>query len=88
MRLTLPAIAARRVAAQWLGTPAARTPADLVRWCGAVQSQDLPLAKWSVGQRLDACTEPMVTAALNDGSILRTHILRPTWHFVARDDLR
>ena len=26
--------------------------------------------------------------ALAAGSIVRTHVLRPTWHFVARDDLR
>ena len=26
--------------------------------------------------------------ALSDGRILRTHILRPTWHFVHREDLR
>ena len=25
---------------------------------------------------------------MSDGRILRTHILRPTWHFVHRDDLR
>jgi len=25
---------------------------------------------------------------VSDGTILRTHILRPTWHFVHRDDLR
>ncbi len=87
-RLTLRTIADRRLAAQWLSLPAQRTPADLVRWCGAVQSQDLPLAKWSVGQRLTGCTEREVTDALADGSILRTHVLRPTWHFVARDDLR
>ncbi len=88
MRLTLESIAARRLAAQWLSAPSPRTPADLVRWCGAVQSQDLPLAKWSVGQRLSNGVERDVTAALADGSILRTHVLRPTWHFVARDDLR
>lgn len=88
VRLTPHSVATRRLAAQWLVRPVPRTPADLVRWCGAVQSQDLPLAKWSVGQRLDGCTERDVTAALTDGAILRTHVLRPTWHFVARDDLR
>ncbi len=88
MRLTLETIAARRTAAQWLRLPQRRTPAELVGWCGAVQSQDLPLAKWSIGQRLAGCTEQEVADALTDGSMLRTHVLRPTWHFVARDDLR
>ena len=53
-----------------------------------MQSQDLPLARWSVGQRINGGTDAQVAAALADGSILRTHVLRPTWHFVARDDLR
>ncbi len=88
MPLTLQTIATRRLSAQWLSAPAPRTPADLVRWCGAVQSQDLPLATWSVGQRLNGCTAREVTAALDAGALLRTHVLRPTWHFVARDDLR
>lgn len=88
MRLTLPTIASRRLAAQWLNRPAARTPAEFVRWCGAVQSQDLALARWSVGQRLVDGTERDVAHALVEGTILRTHVLRPTWHFVARDDLR
>lgn len=56
-------------------------------WFGAVQSQDYPLAKWSVAQRL-AGKAPDVESALANGSILRTHVLRPTWHFVAREDLR
>jgi len=81
-------IANARVRTQRLSPPATTSPADVVRWLGAVQSQDYPLAVWSVGQRLGGCTERHVHASIADGSILRTHILRPTWHFVARDDLR
>ncbi|WP_332761190.1 winged helix DNA-binding domain-containing protein [Pseudarthrobacter sp.] len=33
-------------------------------------------------------TAPEVEEAVSDGRILRTHILRPTWHFVHREDLR
>ena len=29
-----------------------------------------------------------VEQAFNDGQILRTHVLRPTWHFVAPEDIR
>ena len=29
-----------------------------------------------------------IEAALNRGDILRTHLLRPTWHFVSSKDLR
>jgi DNA glycosylase AlkZ-like len=81
------AIAKARAAAQRLSAPASGTPAALVAWLGAVQSQDYPLATWSIAQRL-AKTNTDVDAAIADGSILRTHVLRPTWHFVARDDLR
>lgn len=63
------------------------TPAELVGWLGAVQSQDYPLGTWSIAQRLRT-KRPDVDRAVAEGSILRTHVLRPTWHFVARDDLR
>ncbi|MFC8799530.1 winged helix DNA-binding domain-containing protein [Promicromonospora sp. NPDC057138] len=55
---------------------------------GAVQSQELHSSAWSVAQRLAApATLAHVQDALADGSILRTHILRPTWHYVVPDDL-
>jgi len=63
------------------------SPATLVAWLGALQSQDYPMALWSIAQRL-SLTLAAVEAAVVDGSILRTHVLRPTWHFVPRDDLR
>jgi hypothetical protein len=62
-------------------------PADVVHWLGAVQSQDYPGAKWGVGQRMAAATDAGLDAAFNAGEILRTHILRPTWHFVTPADL-
>jgi hypothetical protein len=80
-------VARDRTASQRLSRPV-RTSADrLVAWFGAVQSQDYPLATWSVAQRL-AGTGDRIGRAIADGSVLRTHILRPTWHFVAREDLR
>ena len=82
------AIARARAAAQRLSAPAAIAPDALVAWLGAVQSQDYPLALWSVAQRLAKKTRAAVERAFSGGAILRTHILRPTWHFVARDDLR
>jgi hypothetical protein len=55
---------------------------------GAVQSQDYAGAKWAVAQRTRACTDADVEAALDRGAILRTHALRPTWHFVVPADIR
>jgi hypothetical protein len=66
-----------------LGGPPLSTPSEVVAWCGAVQSQEFSPAKWSLGQRLEAADDAMVEAAFHRGEILRTHLLRPTWHFVA-----
>lgn len=63
-------------------------PADIVRWLGAVQSQDYHGAKWGVAQRCVDVSDQDLDEAFNAGSILRTHVLRPTWHFVAPEDIR
>ena len=52
-----------------------------------MQSQDYPGAKWAIGLRADV-TDEDVERACDDGAIIRTHILRQTWHFIARDDIR
>ena len=81
-------IAIQRLRHQRLvGRPFAR-PEDVVRWLGAVQSQDYAGAKWAVAQRTRACTDDDVERAFADARILRTHVLRPTWHFVLPDDVR
>jgi hypothetical protein len=60
----------------------------VVGWLGAVQSQEYGLARWSLGQRTSGLAEAAVDALVADGRIVRTHILRPTWHFVLPADLR
>jgi hypothetical protein len=55
---------------------------------GAVQAQEYPLARWGVGQRASRLTDANVEAAFDAGEILRTHVLRPTWHFVVPADIR
>jgi hypothetical protein len=62
--------------------------AGAVRWLGAMQAQEFAEAKWSLAERTRTCTDGDVEAAFARGDIIRTHVLRPTWHFVARDDLR
>lgn len=69
------------------GTPFA-APDEAVRWHGAMQAQDYGPAKWSIGQRAANLVDEDLDRALAAGSIVRTHALRPTWHFVARDDVR
>jgi hypothetical protein len=69
------------------GTPLPK-PEDVVALLGAVQSQDYPGAKWSLGQRVKGGTDAGVDEAFSAGRILRTHMLRPTWHFVLPADIR
>lgn len=64
------------------------TPQQLVAYMGAMQAQDFAMAKWALGLRLPGITNTIVEKAFNDGEILRTHIMRPTWHFVAPADIR
>lgn len=78
----------RRQRNQQLSRPGLATPADVVAWFGAVQAQDYHGAKWAVGQRMTDGRESTIEQAIADGEILRTHILRPTWHFVAADDIK
>lgn len=54
----------------------------------AVQSQDYGGAKWGLGQRVAKATDESVERAFQRGSLLRTHVLRPTWHFVVPADAR
>jgi hypothetical protein len=53
-----------------------------------MQAQEFAEAVWSISQRTPDCTGRDVTEAFDRGEILRTHVLRPTWHFVAAADLR
>lgn len=60
----------------------------MVRWMGAVQAQDFAAAKWALGLRMRSATDRSIEQAYNEGRILRTHVMRPTWHFVAPEDIR
>src|SRR5215208_1431326 len=61
---------------------------QVVALLGAVQSQDYAGAKWALAQRTRGLAEADIDDAFNKGKILRTHILRPTWHFVTPEDIR
>ena len=58
-----------------------------VRRLACVQSQEYAHAFWSLGLRSSGTGYADVKAAFDRGTFLRTHILRPTWHFVAAEDL-
>ncbi len=81
-------LAERRLFSQRLLGARFDQAADVVRWLGAVQSQDYAGAKWGLAQRMHRATDAAIDDAFNRGEIVRTHVLRPTWHFVAPEDLR
>ena len=88
MSSRLNAIARRRLANQHLVSPTLSEAAQVVRALGAVQSQDFGGAKWAIAQRTKGLTDSHIDDAFAKGAILRTHVLRPTWHFVLPEDAR
>jgi hypothetical protein len=76
-----------RLRTQRIAGPPFATPAAAVGFLGCVQSQDWLGAKWSLGMRVKGATDASIDAALDAGTILRTHILRPTWHLVTPEDI-
>jgi hypothetical protein len=78
----------RRLRTQRLTGAGLARPDDVVGWLGAVQAQDYGPAKWAVGMRLRRPSDTVLEQAFAAGRILRTHVLRPTWHFVLPADIR
>jgi hypothetical protein len=78
----------RRLAHQKLIGSSCRAADDVVAWMGAVQAQEYGPAKYALGLRAIGLTDAAVEQAFTDGAILRTHVLRPTWHFVTPRDIR
>jgi hypothetical protein len=54
----------------------------------AVQAENFAQASWGVAARCEPVTELELGRLFDDGEILRTHVLRTTWHFVRPDDIR
>ena len=80
-------IAQQRLLNQGLVKPALKTAREVVANLGAVQSQDYAGGKWGIAQRTDGLTDAEIEKEIDAGSIVRTHVLRPTWHFVAAADI-
>jgi hypothetical protein len=85
--MNLKEIANIRLINQQIERPRFKTVKDLVGWMGAMQAQDYGMAKWAIGVRLPDASDRIIETAINNGEIIRTHILRPTWHFVSAEDI-
>lgn len=81
-------ILAQRLVNQHLVGAKLETPAQVVELLGAVQAQDYAGAKWGLALRMKHASDAELDAAFDAGEILRTHVLRPTWHFVTPNDIR
>ncbi len=81
-------IAHQRLYSQFITQQTLLAPDDVVKWLGAVQSQDYMAAKWALALRSQDATDDAIEQAFTAGSILRTHLMRPTWHFVSPADIR
>ena len=77
-----------RLLNQDLASPLFTHPADIVYYLGAIQAQDYTGAKWAIAQRLKGASDKTIENAFTKGHIIRTHVMRPTWHFVHPLDIR
>jgi hypothetical protein len=80
-------ISNKRLVSQKIAATEFKTASEIVSWMGAMQAQDFSMAKLAVGTRISDSTDKSVEAFFNTGEILRTHLMRPTWHFVAAEDI-
>lgn len=80
-------IARWRLRSQLLAAPVADAE-SVVRTLLGVQAENPSQSAWAVATRTTAPRQEDLAAALADGRVIRTHVLRPTWHYVHVDDLR
>jgi hypothetical protein len=73
--------------AQQLSGTSLKTAAEMVRWFGAVQAQEYAQTKWGIRLRMPHLSDAAIESEITKGTILRTHLLRPTWHFVSAEDI-
>ncbi len=86
--MTTTEIIAHRLYNQQITETKFTTPEEIVSWLVAVQAQEYAMSKWAIGLRLENTNETLVEQAINEGRILRTHLMRPTWHYVSPADIR
>ena len=65
-----------------------KKPEEILGWFVGMQAQVFEMAKWALGLRLRDEKDVSIDTLFNEGKILRTHLLRPTWHFVLPQDIR
>ena len=80
-------IARWRLRSQRLVPPHAGSAGEAVGSLLAVQAENPSQAAWAVASRTQYPDQADLAGLLDDGAVLRTHVLRPTWHFVRAEDI-
>ena len=80
-------IARWRLRTQHLVSPSAESAREVVGSLLAVQAENPSQAAWAVASRTRNPDRADLAALLDGGAVLRTHVLRPTWHFVRAEDI-
>jgi hypothetical protein len=80
-------IARWRLRTQHLVSPYAGSAREAVGSLLAVQAENPSQAAWAVASRTQNPDQADLAALLDSGAVLRTHVLRPTWHFVRAEDI-
>ena len=80
-------IARWRLRTQHLVSPYAASAREAVGSLLAVQAENPGQAAWAVASRTRHPDQAELAALLDDGAVVRTHVLRPTWHFVRAEDI-
>jgi hypothetical protein len=80
-------VARWRLRTQRLVVPHLPTAAEVVALLLAVQAENPAQSAWAVAARTATPDAADLARLLHDGAVVRTHVLRPTWHYVAADDV-
>lgn len=80
-------IARWRLRSLRLVEPFAGSAEELVQGLLAVQAENVGQTAWAVATRTRRKDAAELAGLLDDGAVLRTHVLRPTWHYVSAEDI-
>ena len=80
-------IARWRLRSQRLVAPYAASAGEAIGSLLAVQAENPGQAAWAVASRTQDPDQAELAGLLDEGAVVRTHVLRPTWHFVRVEDI-
>jgi hypothetical protein len=79
-------IAAWRLESQWVTAPKDDARAVVGHLLG-VQAENQRQSEWAVAARTSAPHPDALPRLLDDGTVIRTHVLRSTWHYALAEDI-